>query len=856
MAVIWKLSKWAILGVSRFSIESIFILSMMLMIPLSVVAVDKEDAQKADIASVPFEAARNLFESYCRNCHIGPDVKGDFRLTDLHSDFTDRKNRDLWESLALQLQSGTMPPAKKPRPPADNVKQILDWIGGEMAAAQVAEKAGVGPVPGRVLTRRLTRTEYINTIRDLLKVDIDLTDLLPAETNATGFETRAETLHVSSHLLESYMAAADRAIDAAIASAPRPRTFSRRYDIKNERSIRPNGSVYRHLDDGVAIFATSVPSNIQVTLWQYMTRARGRYRFRISGYGYQTEKPIAFHVKVGPMNAAAQQQTLGYFDLPAGAAAVVEFERSIDPEQTIRIVADGLRTSTREVEKIGVENYTGPGLVIQWVEIEGPLIENWPPPSHKALFGDLPQRAIKGAEGSGRVEVISTQPLVEAERILTDFARRAFRRPVTASDMAPVFSRVRDKLEKHATFEEAVRIGLRAVLLSPDFLFLKEPAGKADAYALASRLSYFLWSSMPDDALYELAGNGQLHNPATLHEQVERMLNDSKAVAFTENFAGQWLGLGAIDATMPDPTLYPEFDDILKDSCVRETLLFFDEILKNDLSLTNFVSSDFAMLNGRMAEHYGISGVEGMAFRKVPVPPDGRRGGLLTMTSILKVTAKGTTTSPVLRGAWVLERILGTPPPKPTAEIEAVEPDIRGATTIREQLALHRERVECASCHAVIDPPGFALESYDVIGGWRDRYRSIGAGDPVVVDGRRMRYRQGPIVDPSYRLSDGREFRDIGGYKQLLLSDKASLARALAAKLLAYATGSEPGLAERAEIEAIVARLQKKGYGLRSLIHEVALSPVFQGRGIEQVTSPPTPEKTEKSIPTKRDQRP
>lgn len=781
-------------------------------------------------AAESFETARAFLASHCLDCHSGPDAKGDFRLSDLKPDFGEPANRERWETAARQLQTGTMPPPKRPRPMPSRSNAILDWIGGQMAAAQTGDKAGAGPVPGPMLARRLTRTEYINTVRDLLKVDIDLTDLLPVETNSTGFENRAESLHVSSHLLESYMAAADRVIDAAIASGPRPRTFSRRYDIKNERSIRPKGSVYRHLDDGVAIFATSVPSNIQVTLWQYMTRARGQYRFRISGYGYRTEKPIAFHVKVGPMNAAAQQQTLGYFDLPAKVPAVVEFVRSIDPEQTIRIVADGLKTSTREVEKIGVENYSGPGLVIQWVEIEGPLIESWPPPSHKALFGDLPQQPGKGADGAGRLEVVSPQPLADAERILTEFARRAFRRPVTASDMAPILTRVRHKLENKATFEEAVRIGLRAVLLSPHFLFLKEPAGPADEHALASRLSYFLWSSMPDDALFALAENGQLHEPATLRGEVERMLNDPRAAAFTENFAGQWLNLGAIDATMPDPTLYPEFDDILKDSCVRETLLFFDEILKNDLSLTNFVASDFAMINGRLAEHYGISGVEGLAFRRVPLPSDGRRGGLLTMTSILKVTANGTTTSPVLRGAWVLERILGTPPPKPMADIEAVEPDIRGATTIREQLARHRERPECASCHAAIDPPGFALESYDVIGGWRDRYRSIGAGEAVVVDGRRMRYRQGPPVNPSYTLADGREFRNIGEYKQLLLADKDSLARAMAGKLLAYATGAEPGLAERAEIEAIVSRVRPKGYGLRSLIHEVTLSPLFQGR--------------------------
>lgn len=803
------------------------IASFCLLVLLSPALIPIASAQEkliSDIsAGLPAGAPQQFFAKHCQECHSGPKPKGEFSLKSLSQNFADAANRERWEAVATQLQAGTMPPVKKPRPPVAEVNEVLDWIGTRMATVTdvrdtAAKQMGM---------RRLTRNEYANTIRDLLKVDIDLSDLLPAESNTTGFDTNAESLHISSHLLESYLAAADRAIDSAIASGPRPWNNSKRCDIKNERSIRPTGSVYRHLDDGVAIFATSVPSNIQVTLWQYMTRARARYRFRITGYAYRTDKPVAFHVKVGPMNAAAQQIHLGYFDLPPNKPTVVEFVRSIDPNQTIRIVADGLKTSTREVEKIGVENYTGPGLVIQSVEIEGPLIDSWPPPSHKALFGDLPQRRVDPSDKSGTMEVVSKEPLADAQRIVQDFARRAFRHPVTDAEMEPILARVRQKVASGASFEESVRVGLRAVLMSPHFLFIREPAGPTDDYALASRLSYFFWSSMPDDELFALAEKGRLHEPDTVRRQVERMLADPKSAAFTENFAGQWLGLGAIDATMPDPMLYPEFDDILKDSSVKEPLLFFDEVLRNDLSLTNFVASDFAMINGRLAEHYGIPNVEGLAFRKVPLPPDGRRGGLLTMASILKVTANGTTTSPVLRGSWVLDRILGTPPPKPTIDIEAVEPDIRGATTIREQLAKHREKMECASCHAQIDPPGFALESYDVIGGWRDRYRSVGAGDPAVVDGRRMRYRNGLPVSPGDVLPDGRPFRDIGEYKQLLMANKDQLARSLAGKLVAYATGAEPKLADRARIEKIVAAIRDKNYGFRSLVHEVVRSPIF-----------------------------
>jgi len=297
-----------------------------------------------------------------------------------------------------------------------------------------------------------------------------------------------------------------------------------------------------------------------------------------------------------------------------------------------------------------------------------------------------------------------------------------------------------------------------------------------------------------------------------------------KAAAFTENFVGQWLGLRDIDFTVPSHILYPEFDDLLKVSMVKETLLFFDEVLKNDLSLCQFVASDFSMINAPLAALYGIPEIEGREFRKVTLPPESHRGGVLTMAALLKVTANGTNTSPILRGAWVLDRILGTPPPKPNVDVEAVEPDIRGATTIREQLAKHRSRPECASCHAKIDPPGFALESFDVIGGWRENYRSVGKGEAI--NGKR--YKKGPAVDSGDVLPDGRRFKDIDGFKELLLKDKDLLARALADKLLVYATGGAPSIADRSEIDAIVRAVQSKNYGFRSLVHEIVQSPLFQ----------------------------
>jgi hypothetical protein len=779
----------------------------------------------AEPSSKPSDvSARAFLGEHCKICHSGAKPKGKFRIDDLTQDFNDKGNRERWLSVSEQIQSGAMPPKEKPRPKPNDVRGLAEWIHSRVEAAEGARNAALGRVP----LRRLNRAEYENTVRDLLGVDLDLKDLLPPDTSVNGFDNGAESLHVSSFLMEQYLEAADKVLDAAIVNGPKPWMIKKRFDIKDEKSVKAKGSVYRHLEDSVAIFSSWVSANIQVTLWQFFSHFRGNYRFRISAYACQTDKPVTFHMTAGTMKAVTEERIVGYYDIPPGKPTVVEFVEKLEPRNTVRFVVDNLGVTPPTVEKIGAENYKGPGLAIQWVEIEGPLHDTWPPPSHRRLFGDLAQASAPTPEDKARLEVISKQPLVDAERLLRGFLRRAYRRTVTDDDVKPFLARVKIKLDAGFSFEQAMRVAYKSALVSPSFLFLREKPGRLDDFALASRLSYFLWSSMPDEELLALAEKGTLHEPETLRGQVERMLKDEKASAFTNNFAGQWLGLRNIDATAPDPALYPEYDDVLKVAMVKETLLFFDEVLKNNLSLTNFVSSDFTMLNGRLARHYGIPGVTGQEFKKIVLPKDSHRGGVLTMASVMKVTANGTTTSPVLRGAWVLDRILGTPPPKPTVDVEAVEPDIRGAVTIREQLAKHRQRAECASCHAKIDPPGFALESFDVIGGWRDYYRSVGKGTPAIVSGRTMRYKKGPDVEPADVLPDGAKFANIDEFKQLLLKDKDQLARALAEKLLTYGTGAAPAKSNRAEIDAIAAKVRDDNYGFRTLVHEIVQSKAFQ----------------------------
>ena len=472
---------------------------------------------------------------------------------------------------------------------------------------------------GRTVLRRLNRIEYQNTVRDLLGIDVDFQEMLPADSSANGFDNIGEAMHVSSFLMEKYLEAADTALSLAIANGPQPPVIKKRYSLKDQHQVKTTTeNVYRIQDDTVALFSSSAWHAVHI--YEFYPPDRGRYRFRISASAIQSsDKPVTYCVSVAGKRMAGTSGLIGYFDAPAEKPTVVEFVEFMEPRTTIHILPYGL-PNAQTVHKIGADKYEGPGLAVQWVEMEGPLNDTWPPESHRRIFGDLEQKPSPVFNNSNRVEVVSNNPEADAERILRDFARRAFRRSVTDADVKPFVELVKKKLAAKQSFEQAVRVGLMAIMVSPDFLFLREKPGKLDDFALAIRLSYFLWSTMPDEELLTLAEKGKLSQPETLRRQVERMLKHPKAAAFTENFVGQWLGLREIDSTEPSHLLYPEFDHMLKVSMIRETELFFAEVLKDDLSLTNFVASDFTMLNGRLAKHYGIPGVDGLAFRKVTLP--------------------------------------------------------------------------------------------------------------------------------------------------------------------------------------------------------------------------------------------
>jgi hypothetical protein len=493
-----------------------------------------------------------------------------------------------------------------------------------------------------------------------------------------------------------------------------------------------------------------------------------------------------------------------------------------------------------------------PGVVFRWMEVEGPIYERWPPASHKVLFGDLPIVTVKttttksdeeseAAKKPGRrrrfkklpgVEVISKEPLADAQRLLKNFLREAYRSPVDESEVNRFLPVVRSSLKAGYAFTDAMIAAYTAVLCSPEFLYLDEKPGALDDHELASRLSYFLWNSPPDPKLLECASKGELHQPEILRRQTERMLDDARSRRFVEAFLDYWLELRKITSTSPDANLYSDYylDDLLTESALEEPRLFFAEMLRNDLPARNIVSSDFAMLNERLSIHYGLPPVEGVALRRTPLPAGSVRGGLMTQAAVLKVTANGTTTSPVLRGAWIMERILGQKPPPPPPTVPAIEPDIRGATTIRQQLEKHRTLESCNACHAKIDPAGFALENFDVMGGWRTQYRSEAQGElakGIGKGGQKFTFHYALAVDASGNLPDGRSFSDVRELKKLLLKDERQLARNLVRQLTVYATGATIHFSDRSKIEQILDRAQASDYGVKSLILELVESELF-----------------------------
>jgi hypothetical protein len=768
-----------------------------------------------------------FLKKHCMDCHDSASKEGGLDLSTIDFDLRNSEAFSVWIKVHDRVRDGEMPPKDAIRPPEGETKKFLATLDAKL----INTNSQIQTTEGRARARRLSRDEYQATLTELLSVHRDYRDLLPEDGRALGFDKVASALNVSAEHLESYVAAAELALEDAFAPAEHvsKQKFPQRWELMS-RIQRGFNFQFAKAPDALIYF-----SDHWDNITGFTANQAGRYRFTVRGRAHQSSNPVKARIRAG-MDSEASRRIVTYTEFPPEAAEFT-VETWLNPRETLHVCPIGVAPPSRNptIHRVHLKRdnpgsrYGGPGLALEWVEVEGPL------PDERFRQSIL-----------ANVDLVSGSR-ADADKVLKRFLPLAFRRPVAASEVDH-YLQVFDRAATSGDFASALKGTLQAVLCSPHFLYLHGPPGPLDQHSLAARLSYFLWNGPPDAALTDLAKAATIHDPIVLKDQVERMLDDPKALQFKEKFTAQWLDLRLINATTPDPELYPEFDELLEWSSVQETRRFFNELLQNNFSVRNFVKSDFVMLNDRLAEHYGISGVDGIAIRRVQIEPGSARSGLLGQASILKVTANGTTTSPILRGVWVMDRLVGEPPPPPPAGIPALEPDIRGASTIREQLAKHREDSSCAACHAKIDPAGFALECFDVIGGFRERYRASREGAketvsverPIYIDVRaasrnasishpRVAVGLGPEVDPSSEFA-GRSFDGVQEFCNVLLAEPDQIARAFVTKLAIYATGSDLQYADRAVVDEIVNRLRESDYGVRSAIHEVVQSSLFLNR--------------------------
>lgn len=841
--------------------------------------VSPADEGVSDVETFDHTRFVQQIQTHCLDCHSGDSAEGRLDLASLIPRLQqDPSSIDLtpWIKIHDRVASGEMPPdgglegharERLVTPLAQRLNQI--------DLAQIESS-------GRAVWRRMNRFEYENSVRDLLDAPwLQLASILPEDGELYRFNKVGEALDVSHVSMARYLQAANYALREVIAREPvAPQTKTVRYYARQQSSFNrrvhytvfnrsPERATFPLLGyeadlnvlqnpkqpftvgesnpeererEAFGVVASSYEP-IEIRFSEFTAPRSGRYKLRFKGYTFwaaakdekrfradrertsigRRSEPVTIYSQSPPR----QLRRLGQFDFQV-EPSVQELDVYLLKGESIQPDAVRLFRSRPPAWRNPLADKEGmPGVAFNWMEVEGPIIDQWPPTGHQLMFDDLSLGKV-----SGKLVVESDQPLVDARRLMRRFLAIAYRRPASDADVDRFTGVVETAFDGGMAFTDAMLAGYSAVLCSPSFLCLEEHPGPLGGAAIASRLSLFLWNSTPDDQLRTLAGNDELKNPTVQKSQIQRMLDDESSGRFVDAFLAYWLDLRKINDTSPDELLYPDYylDDSLVDASLEETRLFFAELIREDLPISNLIDSDFTFVNERLARHYGLPATEGAALRRTPLPPESTRGGLLTQASVLKVTANGTTTSPVVRGVWVNERILGQKTPAPPASVPAIEPDTRGATTIREQLRLHRADESCNVCHRVIDPAGFALESFDVAGGYRENYRSFNSGPPMKgfgKNGQPFTFSAGPDVDPSGELPDGRAFSDVREFKRLLLTNERSIARNLLQKLVTYATGAGPRFSDRKTIEQILDRQQPAGFPIRSLIVEVASSPLF-----------------------------
>jgi uncharacterized protein DUF1592/uncharacterized protein DUF1588/uncharacterized protein DUF1587/uncharacterized protein DUF1595/uncharacterized protein DUF1585/cytochrome c len=799
---------------------------------------------RAQGAQSPTEFDRSVqpfFARTCYMCHNAELKSGGLNLETLQTASSISQSRETWERVLRKLRAGEMPPKSLPRPNPEELKTVTSWIEGEFARADRVVK----PNPGRVTVRRLNRAEYDNTVRDLLGVDLRPADSFPQDDSGYGFDNIGDVLSLSPVLMEKYLSAAERVARAAVFGPEQMKPTMVKLRSSGQRIIPSLTPLFDYDSTGLTL-----PSAIHVT---YRFPVDGEYILRVFLGGSRPLGSEPFSIALWIDGQQRQSIDLD----PTKTAAFDEGEK-----QDLGGKVQEFRTKVT-----GGEHWVAASILRLYeglpARYQGPnpsRIPPLPPPQFKPRASLPPEQIAEARKRfDERIVAIEKAPVNDtrlgsleiggpynqpkgpsdeslkkiytcghvnghhqarcAVKIVSDLARRAFRRPVSPQEIDKLISLVSLAQKQGDSFEEGVCQSLQAMLVSPHFLFRIEQSRSStateDSHAIsdhefASRLSYFLWSSMPDDELMRLADQRSLRRPGVLEGQIRRMLKDPRAHALVENFGGQWLELRKLESVKPDRRRFPDFDEYLRMSMRRETELFFENIVKMDRSILDFIDADYTFVNERLANLYKIPNVRGPEFRKVVLAGDTQRGGVLTQAGILTVSSYATRTSPVLRGKWILEKILNAPPPTPPPDVPNLdESRIGSAASLRQQLEAHRQNATCASCHARMDPLGFGLENFDAIGAWRTQ------------DGKFP-------IDASGMLPDGRTFKGPVQLKAILKEDRSAFAEGVTENLLIYALGRGLESYDRPTVKQIVGRLAAGNYRFSTLVIEIAGSLPFQ----------------------------
>ncbi|WP_240481585.1 DUF1592 domain-containing protein [Novosphingobium fuchskuhlense] len=758
-----------------------------------------------------------MLADYCSRCHNDFDHVAGLSVEGLKaSDVAEGRNAEAWEKILRRVASGEMPPHSKKQPDPAMRADFVNWLDEGRALYATAH-----PDPGAAPVRRLNRREYANAVRDLLGIEGDFAAGLPPDNSGFGFDNIADVLSVSPTLMERYVAVAGKAARAATGLLPK-RDFVTSWQVAKDGSVMNSGIPAYNERAGADLPLASRGG----TAVRYTARWDGAY-------------DIAVWLNSNTNNESdrlAEDRFVLRVPLKAGEHRLaVSFRRQTWPDETVQVVRN-----TTDYVPLPLEQPADLPLDV-WVDgaragtLTVPAFRVHPRYSQHNFPRDVLQLDVAGpfepggnAELASRQAVFVCQPRRPAEeapcarRILGGLARRAWRGPVTEADLAPLL-KIYAAERAAGGFESGVEAGIEALLVSPRFLFAVEappPPGQGgsayriSAYDLATRLSLFLWSSIPDTRLLTLAGQGKLSQPGVLAAEIARMLADPRAEALTENFAGQWLYLRNLDQQRPDITAYPDFDVPLRSAMATETRMFFAHVLSANRPVTDFIRADYTFLNERLARHYGIGGVRGPAFRKVTLAADTPRGGLLGQASILTVTSYGNRTSVVKRGKWILDNLLASPPPPPPADVPALKTEHDGKLlTAREQLELHRANPACASCHQRMDPLGFALENFDAVGAWRTQ-------------------EAGQVIDAGAVLADGTAFKGFSGLQQILMDRREEFARAFTERLMTYALGRGLTPQDMPAVRAIARDAAKDDWRVQTIIRGIVMSPGFTLRRV------------------------